>query len=236
MRRSLPPLIPFSDSFGNAFLLPHGQHFTAVDVGSPAAARRMVKYVTSLGRKPQSIRLALATHLHADHTGGLHELQKLTHCTVAVHRQGRRRLEAPDERYWLHRLAAIARRPWRLRSLRQAPQRFVVGRWLGNLEMVDGWQVVYTPGHTPESVCLYEPNLQILLAGDTLVGMRGGLWVNPFSEDGEVLNMSLHTLERLPVKVVYPAHGTAVRGAQAYLRALHRTAPHRIASWVPWPV
>jgi glyoxylase-like metal-dependent hydrolase (beta-lactamase superfamily II) len=104
-----------------------------------------------------------------------------------------------------------------------------VGRWLGNLDMVDAWQVVYTPGHTTESICLYEPEKQILLAGDTLVGFRAALWVNPFCEDAEVLAMSLLTLERLAVKIVYPGHGRPVRGAQAFQRALRRTAPRRFA-------
>src|SRR5512132_3116235 len=102
MAHQLPPIIPFADPFGNAFLLPNTKGFTAVDVGSPATARRIIRYVATLGRPPQSIHSATATHLHSDHTGGLHELQRLTHCTIVLHRQARRRMHSAGERLWLH--------------------------------------------------------------------------------------------------------------------------------------
>jgi hypothetical protein len=46
--------------------------------------------------------------------------------------------------------------------------------------------------------------------------------VNPLRDDAEVLAMSLCTLGRLTVKMVYPAHGRPVRGQVAFERALNR--------------
>lgn len=215
MSDQLPPIIPFAGATGNAFLLPVADGFIAVDPGAPSVARKMVRYVGMLERRPQSIGLALATHLHDDHAGGLRELQRLTHCSVAVHRQGRRR-QPPRGESWL-------RRPWRLALAWQGRKPPHIDRWLASGELLPGgWEIVYTPGHTAESVCVYHRERQILLAGDTLVGARGSLWVNPFNEDGEVLAMSLLTLEQLPVLITYPGHGAPVRGRAALLKALHR--------------
>lgn len=217
MSDELPPIIPFAGSTGNAFLLPVADGFIAVDPGSPAVARKMVRYVKLLERRPQSIYLGVATHVHDDHVGGLRDLQRLTHCSAAVHRQARRR-QPPrgGAQAWL-------RRPWRLGLALQGRRPPQFDRWLAGGELLPGgWEVVYMPGHTVESIALYHREREILLAGDTLVGARGSLWVNPFNEDGEVLAMSLLTLEQLPVRIVYPGHGAPVRGRAALLKALHR--------------
>lgn len=219
MSEELPPIIPFASATGNAFLLPVTDGFIAVDPGAKSVARKMVRYVKMLERRPQTIYLGVATHLHADHAGGLRDLQRLTHCSVAVHRQARRR--KPEQ----GGVAAWLRRPLRLALALQGRKPPHFDRWLaGGEKLPGGWEVVYVPGHTAESIALYQRERQILLAGDTLVGARGGLWVNPFNEDGEVLAMSLLTLERLPVRIVYPGHGTPVRGRTALVKALHRGA------------
>lgn len=217
MADELPPIIPFASATGNAFLLPVADGFIAVDPGTKSVARKMVRYVKRLGRRPQSIFLAVATHLHAEHAGGLRDLQRLTHCSAAVHRQARRRPpRARGLEGWL-------KRPWRLALALQGRTPPHFDRWLsGGEKLPGGWEVVYVPGHTAESIALYHRQRQILLAGDTLVSARGGLWVNPFNEDGEVLAMSLHTLEQLAVLIVYPGHGAPVRGRAALLKALHR--------------
>jgi glyoxylase-like metal-dependent hydrolase (beta-lactamase superfamily II) len=247
MSPQTPPVVPFTSSLGNAFLLPTPQGFLAVDVGSPAVARRMVKYVQKSGGSPQDIRLATATHLHPDHIGGLHDLQRLTHCAIQLHRQARRRRNPPSStrQLFLERLADLSR-PWRLRFGKEwlltppvkRPLPFHVQGWFENNTLLPGgWRAIYTPGHTRESISLYHPKHQILLVGDTLIGMRGGLRTNPFNDDGEVLNMSLCTLEQLRVKIVYPGRGRPARGQQAFNKALRKTTtptlPMRLLNWLP---
>ena len=70
--------------------------------------------------------------------------------------------------------------------------------------------VVHTPGHTPGSICLHVPELDLLLAGDTLfagsVGrtdLPGGSW--------ETLQRSIRErLLNLPDgTLVIPGHGPA---------------------------
>lgn len=215
-----PPLIPFTSSCGNAFLLPAPQGYLALDVGTEGIARRMVRYVEKLGHSAQSIQLATATHAHPDRIGGLHELQRLTHCEIQLHRQAKRVQPAqkPWVRSWLERVS-----PRVVLSRLGRPWQFQVQQWFENNTLLPGgWRVVYTPGHARESISLYHPRHEILLAGNTLVGMRGGMRVNPFNEDNEVLAMSLCTLEQLKINIVYPAHGRPSRGQQAFSKALRR--------------
>ena len=83
--------------------------------------------------------------------------------------------------------------------------------------------VVETPGHSPGHVCLYEPDRNILLAGDHLLGditPNIGHW----SETGNPLDDFLHSLAKvdaLPIDLVLPGH-----------RRLFRNCRDRIAELV----
>ncbi len=77
------------------------------------------------------------------------------------------------------------------------------------------FQVLATPGHTPGALCLYSPEEETLLSGDTLLRY---ITPNPVVElDNPNLNgsfpslkrylESLDRLKRLRIKVVLPGHG-----------------------------
>jgi hydroxyacylglutathione hydrolase len=225
--------ILFGDGGANAFLVPVPEGYLAVDPGSPAVARQMVAYVQSRGEAPSQIKLATATHLHLDHISGLPELQRLTGCEIRFFHQaarfGRRAVTAL--RGWSAQLRAageelLSGHRLSVRHLLRVRRPFRITGWFGNGEVLPGgWEVIYTPGHTRESICLYNRHSQVLLAGDTLVGKRGGLYVNPFHEDAEVLNLSLLTLERLRVSTIYPGHGRPAHGQLVFEKALNRHMP-----------
>lgn len=67
--------------------------------------------------------------------------------------------------------------------------------------------VLATPGHTPGSICLYEPSVGLLFSGDTL--FQGSIGRTDFIR-GNARDMvkSLARLKQLPDNVlVYPGHG-----------------------------
>lgn len=69
-------------------------------------------------------------------------------------------------------------------------------------------QVIWTPGHSPGHVCLYEPNLKILISGDHVLPTITP-HVSQFMANANPLEdylKSLEKLENLNVKVILPAH------------------------------
>jgi glyoxylase-like metal-dependent hydrolase (beta-lactamase superfamily II) len=87
--------------------------------------------------------------------------------------------------------------------------------------MVENWslKIVFTPGHTPGSVCFYFENEKILFSGDTL--FKGAIGRYDFSYSSKKdLDNSLKKILQLPADVVvYPGHGesTTIEEARNFL-------------------
>ena len=75
-------------------------------------------------------------------------------------------------------------------------------------------QVIWTPGHSPGHICLYEPTQKILFSGDHVlpvitpnISLTPGATNNPL---GDFIN-SLLTVKKLDVDLVLPAHENIFR-------------------------
>lgn len=68
-------------------------------------------------------------------------------------------------------------------------------------------QILHTPGHSDDSICVYVPSVGALFTGDTPVAVHtpGGAW--PRS-----LVATLERLRTLRLDVLYPGHAAEVRG------------------------
>lgn len=79
------------------------------------------------------------------------------------------------------------------------------------------FRVTHTPGHSPDSVCLYESRSGTLFSGDTLWRTHDATGTYP----REFLR-SLERLCALDVQTIYSGHDEPVRdGANAYIRGIH---------------
>ncbi|MDR3560080.1 MAG: MBL fold metallo-hydrolase [Negativicutes bacterium] len=68
-------------------------------------------------------------------------------------------------------------------------------------------EVLYTPGHSNDSICLYCEEEKILFSGDTqlLIKTPGGLYTEAFIK-------SLEKIASRQIAKVYPGHGAAIVG------------------------
>ena len=98
---------------------------------------------------------------------------------------------------------------------RQAQQ---VDTWIEDVHGLPGhadWRVIASPGHTPESLCLYNPFSYELICGDTLVTLEGGTVLVRGGTNRRQLQQTLRTLQSLKVYYLYPGHGRPILAMHA---------------------
>lgn len=182
----------------------------------------------ALGTVP--LQRLLNTHLHSDHCGGNAAVREAFGCLVYV----------PAGEY-----QKVLR--WDQSSLTFSPTGQHCPRFICDGVLLEGsavrladrlWRVLASPGHDPESVVLYEPDLCLLISADALWEDGFGV-VFPELEGRDAFSEVRSTLEMiatLPVEWVIPGHGRPFNNVPAAIdRALERLArfeadPRRHAS------
>ena len=128
----------------------------------------------------------ICTHAHNDHVNAVRALVAATGAVVRLH---------PDDgMLWDVVNAGVPFVP-----LADGDEIRVAGTVL---------QVIHTPGHSPGGVCLYAPELGIVLSGDTLFHGGPGATGRSFSDFPTILDSIRERLLRLPADTrVLTGHG-----------------------------
>ena len=72
--------------------------------------------------------------------------------------------------------------------------------------------MIYTPGHTPGCMCLYDEKSKTLFSGDTVFA-NGSFGRYDFpGGNGKQLRYSIENLSKLDINNLYPGHETIVEG------------------------
>lgn len=163
-----------------------------IDTGCSHTADELVGIIDG-----QKVNLIINTHSHEDHIGGNAALQGSIP-GVATHAH-------PDAIAYIKNPANI--RPFQIyrRIVWGRPQRSSV-QPIDNGSMIAThnyqFQVIFTPGHTADHICLYEPEREWIFTGDLYVGgkdrtLRSGCNIWQIIE-------SLKKIASLPMKGMYP--------------------------------
>ena len=78
---------------------------------------------------------------------------------------------------------------------------------------LSNWEAVPTPGHTPDSVSIYNEETQELICGDLILGRHDGTgYLNHFCWDEDLARDCFAILNNaLCVRTIYPGHGEVIR-------------------------
>ena len=79
-------------------------------------------------------------------------------------------------------------------------------------------EAVHTPGHSADHVVFFERASGSLFTGDAVVG-RGTSFIDPPDGDLAAYLASLHRMQELQPRTIYPGHGPVLTDAAATLRA-----------------
>ncbi len=208
-------------SMANTYLI-HDECLVVIDPGSDLNVRLLSHYMqTVLHHSPNAIDLIVLTHLHPDHTAGVESLRRI--CTAPVAASATiRALAQSEEQSILPRITHLTGHmlPGTLQHLDMFPppyaqQAKLVDLWLDDvagLPFHPDWRVIASPGHTPDSLCLYNPFTGELLCGDTVITIAGGSPLLRSGTNRRQLEETLRILRSLKVHYLYPGHGRQILG------------------------
>ena len=220
-------------SLANTYIINDGE-LVIVDPASPQQVQALISYVRYfLQRDEADIGLIVLTHFHSDQVAGAFALQERTGARIAASDVARS--EPGPHRSFLRQALVVGTKravrriiPASFQQLELFPRQYValcarIDYWLLDDDGLPGhpyWKVLATPGHTPESLCLYNALSGELLCGETLTtAQRSAAQAHPM-RDPHALQLALARLRRLPVRFLFPGHGRPLLAASALAHLL----------------
>jgi hydroxyacylglutathione hydrolase len=195
----------------NCYLIVNDGFICLVDTGMAQDAQKTLDYLAKLGKNPSDLKYIILTHADIDHIGCAAQLKQITGAKIAIHS-----LDVP---------ILTGKAPFKP-YLGPQPFRYLANRWLRSLpykpvgpdiilndhSIIEGWQIVFTPGHTSGSVCLFNPG-RCLIVGDALrTSWRGK--PRPISRkicvDLDEVRKSLFVISKLEYDILLPGHGAPI--------------------------
>ncbi|XP_067871837.1 acyl-coenzyme A thioesterase MBLAC2-like [Heterodontus francisci] len=197
-----------SGNRANIWLLQGSQRDLVVDAGLGLSS--LPEYLRRAGLSGSRPLLAVATHIHFDHSGGLHHFD-----SVAVHRAEAAALARGDNLEavtWLSD-GEVSRRPepgWRASGYRVMAVRPSQLLESGDIISLGDRQlaVLHTPGHSRGSICLHDREHGLLFSGDTVYDGALIDWLphSNISHYTQSCRQLLALVEQGLVKTVLPGH------------------------------
>jgi glyoxylase-like metal-dependent hydrolase (beta-lactamase superfamily II) len=248
----LPMPIPFHSMRGVCvYLVRDADSYLLFDAGMDisSCAQRLEHHVGRIGASLDALHTIVLSHGHPDHAGLAESLRARSGARIWLHGQDVRLVAGADQvgeaglemiHRWLIRHGFPAHEADSARQSvddgRGTMKRLDVDRRLeGGETLAVGpyrFEVLWTPGHTPGHVCLFEATHRLLLAGDALFGRATpNVRLMPYSRPDVIRHYlaSLDAVRRLAPERGLPAHGepfgrVAERAAAVQQRQIARRA------------
>jgi glyoxylase-like metal-dependent hydrolase (beta-lactamase superfamily II) len=244
--KGLPYVLPY--------LLKDGDDTVLVDCGwnTDSAYQALEEGMKEHGSHPTEVNKLVITHVHPDHYGMAGRLKQLSSCEVVVHEKDSEVIAA---RYFAPK--GLMEQMAGFMESNGVPPMDTTGMSRGSMGMLGNvaavpadtevkggetfkvgdfdFEIIWTPGHSPGHICLYEPNRKILLTGDHVlptitpnVSIHAQTHGSPL---GDYMR-SLVILEDLDVELVLPAHEFEIRDLKKRLREIEHHHELRLEEMV----
>ncbi len=184
----------------NVYLI-RGGKIALIDTGTGFYINELVKDL----RKEvdlEEIDYIILTHEHFDHCGGVKELKEMSNAKIMAHEKASEVLEKG--------LSWSASFFNAVQPITKVDKKLVDGDIidLGDIKL----HVLYTPGHSKGSICLYEEESKSLFSGDTIFSHGGIGRTDFFGGSSSELAESIRKIKKLPIRNLYPGHGDYIIG------------------------
>lgn len=231
----IPIIIPTSSMLKtfNCYLIKTDKELTLVDaaIDDDDAYKYFLEILKENNIKVKDINKIILTHNHSDHTGFVRRIRAQTKVDVYAHPSAFLRLTRNEEfltkrinffdklynesgsgergKLEIKRMkdALIKNKGLRI----EAPVLPIVEG-----DMISGFKVIETPGHSIDQIALYNEKTGELIAGDHILEHAQSNALVEMGLDGEMIpslylyKKSLKRCEKLKLNVIYPGHGIVI--------------------------
>lgn len=240
----VPNVHRIDNANGSNVMLLVDDRMAVIDTGVPGNAEVIQSYIRSLGRDPKDLSWILLTHFHNDHSGSAAELHAATGAKVVAHQAETER--NADGKLLLRKGNEGERPPmwyrWlfgRGRGRRQEPtlhhdtevHETVTDE--DTIPCLGGIRIIFTPGHTPGSICPLVLGPGALFLGDSVLNnidrlSRPLMWDRSRRQQ---LDGSLSRLRNLEAQSAFFGHGPPItESVMDKIRGL-TDRPYDISTW-----
>ncbi len=233
--KGLPYVLPY--------LVKRGDETVLIDCGwnTEDAYKALEEGMREHGSHPSEITKLVITHVHPDHYGMAGKLKQISSCEVVIHEKD---AEVIKDRYLAPK--NLTEGMERFMEMNGVPELSAPTMSRGSMGMIDKvsavppdqsvkggevmrvgdfeFELIWTPGHSPGHICIYEPNRKILFTGDHIlptitpnVSIHTQTHGSPL---GDYMR-SLDVVEDLDVDYVLPAHEFDIKVLKTRIREIH---------------
>ncbi len=174
------------------------------DAGYGSDTSRTIEALAGIGVAAASLDLIVNTHWHSDHVGGNARLQSEYAIPIAAALADAAAVNSCQHDACLAEWLDQPVEQYRVDLALEPKDRLTAGP--------AEWQVLATPGHTPNHLSFYQPEEELLVLGDAVHAEDVG-WINLALDGPEAIGAALRTVEelsQLPVRLALPGHGPAI--------------------------
>jgi glyoxylase-like metal-dependent hydrolase (beta-lactamase superfamily II) len=212
----------------NVYLIEGANGYLLVDSGwnTDQSFATLHNYLLKIGAGFRDIKQIAVTHVHPDHYGMAGRIKQLSGSTIAMHHLEKglirsRYVSMEELLYQTDRMLIANGVPrdfvGKLRDATLGLENYIVPT-PPDIILHDGdtittgkftFRVIWTPGHSSGHICLYEPEVKILLSGDHILPkITPNISLNPQSIEnplGRYLK-SLQEIRQLDIRLTLPGH------------------------------
>jgi glyoxylase-like metal-dependent hydrolase (beta-lactamase superfamily II) len=226
----------------NTYLIQGNNEYLLIDTGwdTEEALNSLERQLAEIGAGFRDISHIVLTHIHPDHYGLAGRLKQLSQAKLALHYREKDLIESryvdmnsllQQMAHWLYTNGVATNELPELQTASLGVRKFVTPVFpditLHGNEVISigsfNFKVLWTPGHSPGHISLYEPTQRLLISGDQILPtITPNIGLHPQSDSnplGDYLN-SLNQLSQLDINLVLPGHENPFTGLKQRIKEL----------------
>ena len=190
-----------------------------IDPGSAEFLSELLADMQQDGISPEDIKIITNTHLHPDHCWANAALKNTSGAKIISH---------PLHQQYYDVAINQGRNLFGMPNLGFETDNYLEDGIIniGRLSL----EVIPSPGHSPDSICFYDPKEKFLIPGDVVFAQNTGRVDLPGGNAGQI-KQSIEALSKLEIEYLLPGHMNIVSGAENVRQNFDFIRTH-IFSWL----